>query len=125
MVSKKYGVLLVSHVAEIAEGLAKLISEVAKDVTVKSAGGTPEGGIGTSFDRIEETLSSFEEETILAFYDLGSAKMNLELAIETSDKTVTLYDTALIESAYTAAALLQAEAPIEAIEEHLNTLKIK
>ena len=125
MVSKKYGVLLVSHVAEIAEGLAKLISEVAKDVTVKSAGGTPEGGIGKSFDRIEETLSSFEEETILAFYDLGSAKMNLELAIETSDKTVTLYDTALIESAYTAAALLQAEAPIEAIEEQLNTLKIK
>lgn len=123
--SKEYGVLLVSHVAEIADGLAKLISEVAKDVTVKSAGGTPEGGIGTSFDRIEEALSSFEEETVLAFYDLGSAKMNLELAIETSDKTVNLYDTALIESAYTAAALLQAEAPLEAIEEQLNTLKIK
>lgn len=86
MMSKEYGVLLVSHVSEIADGLAKLISEVAKDVTVKSSGGTPEGGIGTSFDRIEEALSSFEEETVLAFYDLGSAKMNLELAIETSDK---------------------------------------
>ena len=125
MMSKEYSVLLVSHVTEIADGLAKLISEVAKDVTVKSAGGTPEGGIGTSFDKIEEALSSFEEESILAFYDLGSAKMNLELAIETSDKTVKLYDTALIESAYTASALLQAEAPIEAIEEQLDTLKIK
>ena len=125
MMSKEYGVLLVSHVTEIADGLAKLISEVAKDVTVKSAGGTPEGGVGTSFDKIEEALSSFEEESILAFYDLGSAKMNLELAIETSDKTVKLYDTALIESAYTASALLQAEAPIEAIEEQLDTLKIK
>jgi len=125
MMSKKYGVLLVSHVTEIADGLAKLISEVAKDVTVKSAGGTPEDGIGTSFDKIEEALSSFEEETVLAFYDLGSAKMNLELAIETSDKTVRLYDTAFIESAYTAAALLQAEAPIEAIEEQLTALEIK
>lgn len=125
MMSKEYGVLLVSHVSEIADGLAKLISEVAKDVTVKSAGGTPEGGIGTSFDRIEEALSSFEEETVLAFYDLGSAKMNLELAIETSDKTVHLYDTALIESAYTAAALLQAKAPLDAIEEQLASLKIK
>jgi dihydroxyacetone kinase phosphotransfer subunit len=123
--NKEYGVLLVSHVAEIADGLAKLISEVAKDITIKSAGGTPEGGIGTSFDKIEEALSSFEEKTIFAFYDLGSAKMNLELAIETSDKTVRLYDTAFVESAYTAAALLQAEAPIEAIEEQLSALEIK
>ncbi len=125
MMNKEYGVLLVSHVADIADGLAKLISEVAKDVTIKSAGGTPEGEIGTSFDKIEEALSSFEEKTVLAFYDLGSAKMNLELAIETSDKTVRLYDTAFVESAYTAAALLQAEAPIEAIEEQLSALEIK
>lgn len=123
--SKAYGVLIVSHVNSIADGLLALLSEVAADVTIKSAGGTEENEIGTSFAKIEAALASFEEDHILAFYDLGSAKMNLELAIETSDKTVTLFDTALIESAYTASALLQADAPFEAIEEQLSPLKIK
>lgn len=125
MMSKKYGVLLVSHVEGLADGVATLVNEVAKDITVKSAGGTSEGEVGTSFEKIEAALQSFEEETILAFYDLGSAKMNLELAIETSDKTVTLYDAAFVEGAYTASALLQAEAPLDAIEEQLKALVVK
>lgn len=125
MMSKKYGVLLVSHVEGLADGVATLVNEVAKDITVKSAGGTSEGEVGTSFEKIEAALQSFEEEIILAFYDLGSAKMNLELAIETSDKTVTLYDAAFVEGAYTASALLQAEAPLDAIEEQLKALVVK
>lgn len=123
--SKEYGVLLVSHVEGLADGVATLVNEVAKEVTIKSAGGTSEGEVGTSFEKIEAALQSFEEETILAFYDLGSAKMNLELAIETSDKTVTLYDAAFVEGAYTASALLQAEAPLDAIEEQLKALVVK
>ncbi|ALV22416.1 MAG: dihydroxyacetone kinase phosphoryl donor subunit DhaM [Carnobacterium sp.] len=123
--SKEYGVLLVSHVEGLADGVATLVNEVAKEVSIKSAGGTSEGEVGTSFEKIEAALQSFEEETILAFYDLGSAKMNLELAIETSDKTVTLYDAAFVEGAYTASALLQAEAPLDAIEEQLKALVVK
>lgn len=125
MMSKEYGVLLVSHVEGLADGVATLVNEVAKEVSIKSAGGTSEGEVGTSFEKIEAALQSFEEETILAFYDLGSAKMNLELAIETSDKTVTLYDAAFVEGAYTASALLQAEAPLDAIEEQLKALVVK
>ena len=123
--SKKYGLLLISHVEGLATGVATLLDEVASEVTIKTAAGTSEGEIGTSFDKIQETLESFKEDTILAFYDLGSAKMNLELAIEVSDKEVTFYDTAFVEGAYTAAALVQAEASIEAIEEQLMPLKIK
>ncbi|QQP71356.1 PTS-dependent dihydroxyacetone kinase phosphotransferase subunit DhaM [Carnobacterium sp. CS13] len=123
--SKEYGVLLVSHVEGLADGVATLVNEVAKEVSIKSAGGTSEGEVGTSFEKIEAALQSFEEENILAFYDLGSAKMNLELAIETSDKTVTLYDAAFVEGAYTASALLQAEAPLDAIEEQLKALVVK
>lgn len=125
MMSKEYGVLLVSHVEGLADGVATLVNEVAKEVSIKSAGGTSEGEVGTSFEKIEAALQSFEEENILAFYDLGSAKMNLELAIETSDKTVTLYDAAFVEGAYTASALLQAEAPLDAIEEQLKALVVK
>lgn len=123
--SKEYGVLLISHVEGLANGVATLLNEVAAEVTIKTAAGTSEGSVGTSFDKIQETLESFKEDTILAFYDLGSAKMNLELAIEVSDKKVTFYDIAFVEGAYTAAALVQAGASIEAIEKQLMPLKIK
>ena len=49
--SEQYGILLVSHVAELADGLARLLKQVAKDVTVKAVGGVEDGGIGTSFDK--------------------------------------------------------------------------
>lgn len=123
--NKEYGVLLISHVEEIASGLAKLISQVAADITIKTAGGTEDGDIGTSFDKINAVLDEFEEDKILAFYDLGSAKMNLEMAMEFSDKEIILYETALIEGAYVAASLLQADVDLETIEEQLNPLVIK
>lgn len=123
--TKEYGLLLISHVEEIATGLAKLLDQVAGDVTIKTAGETEDGEIGTSFDKINSVLGEFEEEKILAFYDLGSAKMNLEMAMEFSDKEITLYETALIEGAYVAASLLQTDLDLEMIEEQLEPLIIK
>ena len=123
--NKEYGVLLISHVEEIATGLVKLISQVAADVTIKTAGGTEDGDIGTSVDKINAVLDECEEDKILAFYDLGSAKMNLEMAMEFSDKEIILYETALIEGAYVAASLLQADVDLETIEEQLKPLIIK
>ena len=123
--SKEYGILLISHVEEIADGLVKLIDQVASDVTIKTAGGTEDGGIGTSFDKINAVLNEFEEEKVLAFYDLGSAKMNLEMALEFTDKEVKLYETALIEGSYVAASLLQADVDLATIEEQLKPLEIK
>lgn len=119
------GIVMVSHVSDVVNGVSRLINEVAKDVPVTTAGGTEDNGVGTSFEKI---LTAFEEnkaDKILAFYDLGSAKMNLEMAMEMTDKEVTLYDTALLESSYTAAALIQAGADIATIEEQLAPLKIK
>lgn len=123
--SKEYGILLISHVEEIANGLAKLIDQVASDVTIKTAGGTEDGDIGTSFDKINAVLAEFEEEKILAFYDLGSAKMNLEMAVEFSEKKVKLYETAFIEGAYVASSLLQADVELTVIEKQLESLIIK
>lgn len=119
------GVVIVSHVKEIGEGLRRLIKEVAKDVPITVAAGLDQGEIGTSFDKIMEAFEQNSAQTLLAFYDLGSAKMNLELAIDMTEKDVRLFDTALVESAYTAAALLQVETPIAVIEEQLNPLKVK
>lgn len=51
--------------------------------------------------------------------------MNLEMAIDMTEKEVLLFDTALVESAYTAAALLQVDTAIDVIKEQLAPLKIK
>ncbi|MGP6139337.1 MULTISPECIES: dihydroxyacetone kinase phosphoryl donor subunit DhaM [unclassified Jeotgalibaca] len=123
--SKNYGILLISHVKEIAEGLAMLLDQIAADVTIVAVGGTDEGEIGTSFERISAGIASFEESTILAFYDLGSAKMNLELAMEMTEKEVILNETAFIEGAYTAASLVQVDVDLSAINEQLTPLIIK
>ncbi|MGX7351561.1 dihydroxyacetone kinase phosphoryl donor subunit DhaM [Enterococcus canis] len=119
------GILLVSHVHEIAAGIERLIKEVAADVPIIVAAGLPENGVGTSFDAINQAISDLDAEEILAFYDLGSAKMNLEMAIEMSEKTIHLHDTAFVESAYTAGALLQAGSSVEDIEAQLAPLKVK
>ncbi|TLQ04308.1 PTS-dependent dihydroxyacetone kinase phosphotransferase subunit DhaM [Pediococcus stilesii] len=121
----EYGVVIVSHVAEIAAGVKRLIEQVAKDVSVTTAGGLEDGGVGTDMARIMTAFEENKADKILAFYDLGSAKMNLEMAIEMSDKEVRLYDTALVESAYTAAALLQVNTKLEDVEKQLKELKVK
>lgn len=121
----KLGVVVVSHVPAIAEGVVTLMKEVAKDVSITFAGGTDDNEVGTSFAKIEVAFEENTGETLLAFYDLGSAKMNLEMVMELTDKDVHLYDTAFIESSYTAAALIQAGAELDAIEEQLAPMKVK
>lgn len=119
------GITLVSHVPEIAEGLPQLLNQVAKDVPITKAGGTNDNDIGTNMEKIMQAFADNQADEILAFYDLGSAKMNLEMAIEMSDKKVHLYDTAFLEGAYTAASLIQAGVNLEDIEKQLKPLTIK
>jgi PTS hybrid protein len=125
MTKKEYGIVIVSHIEELAEGVVRLLKEAARDVSITCAGGTDEGEVGTSFDKISTAISENSADEIFAFYDLGSAKMNLEMAMEMTEKQVHLMDTALVEGAYTAAALIQADAPLEAIMDQLKPLKIK
>lgn len=119
------GITLVSHVSDIAEGLPKLLKQVAKDVPITTAGGTNDGDIGTSMEKIMTAFSENGADEILAFYDLGSAKMNLEMAMEMSDKKVHLYNAAFIEGAYTAASLIQAGVSLDDIEKQLKPLIVK
>lgn len=119
------GITLVSHSPKIVAGLSDLLSQVAKDVSITIAGGTEQNDIGTSMDKIMTAFEENKADEILAFYDLGSAKMNLEMAQEFASKKVHLYDVAFIESAYTAATLLQAGVDLSTIEAQLAPLKIK
>lgn len=119
------GIIIVSHVYEIAKGIDKLIQEVAGDVSLEFVGGMSMIEIGTSFDSILEAVNKIPANNLLAFYDLGSARMNLEMVKELSEKSLTIYDVPIVEGSYTAAALLQAGVSQSDIELQLKELHIE
>ncbi|APU71047.1 PTS-dependent dihydroxyacetone kinase phosphotransferase subunit DhaM [Companilactobacillus crustorum] len=121
----KYGIVIVSHSAKIAAGVKDLISQAAPDLSITTAGGTEDDGIGSSLEKIQKAVDDNTGDEILAFYDLGSSKMNLEMLMEMTDRKIHEYNVALVEGAYTAATLAQVETPLEVIENNLKPLKIK
>ncbi|MBC5637707.1 PTS-dependent dihydroxyacetone kinase phosphotransferase subunit DhaM [Ornithinibacillus sp. BX22] len=98
------GIVLVSHSIKLVEGLRDIIRQVIHEVPVEIAGGTEEGDIGTS---VEKVLAAIEKadtgKGVVLFYDLGSAKMNAEVALELAESTVKIVDAPLVEGAYVAA----------------------
>ncbi|WP_436677016.1 dihydroxyacetone kinase phosphoryl donor subunit DhaM [Lactiplantibacillus plantarum] len=120
-----YGIIIASHVEDIARGVANLAQQAAKDVPITFAGGTDDGGIGSSMAKISAAIDANGADELLAFYDLGSAKMNLDMAVELADKPVHVYDVALVEGAYSAATLAGAGLDLAGIKAQLAPLKIK
>lgn len=120
----EYGIVIVSHSYHLAQGVYDLVSEVAKDISITYIGGTEDKEIGTDFNLVLNAIEANTSTQLLAFFDLGSARMNLELAMDMSNKEITIFQVPIVEGAYTATALLQAGAPIETIKEQLKELEI-
>lgn len=99
------GIVLVSHSEKVTIGLKEIIRQVIHEVPVEAAGGTDDGEIGTSMDKIKTAIQRADQDRgVLLFYDLGSAKMNAELAIELADlRKIQLVEAPLIEGAYVGA----------------------
>ncbi|WP_025728177.1 dihydroxyacetone kinase phosphoryl donor subunit DhaM [Atopobacter phocae] len=119
------GIIIVSHSELIAQGIEQLIKEVAPNVAISAVGGTEDGDIGTSFEKVMEAVESNPSHTLLTFFDLGSARMNLDMVSDMTEKEMTIYSVPVVEGAYTAAALLEAQADLTAINEQLNALTIQ
>lgn len=99
------GIVLISHSEKVTIGLKEIIRQVIHEVPVEAAGGTDDGEIGTSIDKIKTAIQRADQDRgVLLFYDLGSAKMNAELAIELADlRRIQLVEAPLIEGAYVGA----------------------
>ncbi|NQX06684.1 PTS-dependent dihydroxyacetone kinase phosphotransferase subunit DhaM [Rathayibacter sp. VKM Ac-2856] len=102
------GLVLVSHSARLAEGLVELAAQMAPEVALIAAGGTDDGGIGTSFERITAALAEADSgEGAVVLCDLGSAIMTAETAVEFLDdearERVRIADAPLVEGAVAAA----------------------
>ncbi len=101
--------VLVSHSHELVHGLKKLLEQVQPDVAIAVAGGTDENDIGTSALKIKDAIESvYSEDGVALLFDLGSARLNAEMAVEMLDgnANVTICDAPLVEGAY--AAVVQA-----------------
>ena len=105
------GLVLISHSGSVVDGLRDMVNQVAgDDVAVGIAGGTEDGRLGTSAPRIEAALRSVLDDTadgVVVLFDLGSAALSLELALESLDPTdrdrVIVSEAPLVEGAILAA----------------------
>ncbi len=99
------GIVLISHSAKVAEGIKEIINQVNDTVSIALAGGTDDGEIGTSIEKIQTAIDSVSHDKgVLLVYDLGSAKMNAELAIEMGAlEKVKILEAPILEGAYVAA----------------------
>lgn len=110
MAQPHVGLVLVSHSAKLAEGLAELAAQMAADVTILPAGGLEGGAIGTSYDLIESAITDLLGQGLgaVVLTDLGSATMTVESVLEfLDDEPVAFVDAPLVEAAIAAATAAQ------------------
>jgi dihydroxyacetone kinase phosphotransfer subunit len=112
------GIVLVSHSAELARGLAAVAGQVAgPDVRIEAAGGDPAGGLGTSADRVEEAIRSADAGGgVVVLADLGSAILTVRDVLEDqANGSVRLADAPIVEGAVAAAVTAATGQPLEAV----------
>lgn len=121
------GLVVVSHSARLAAGVVEVAEQMAPNVDVVPAGGTAEGGIGTDFDAVVAAIERADEGAgVVVLYDLGSARMVAEMAVEVADNA-RLADAPLVEGAVAAAVSAEGGAGMDevaqAAEEAADTPK--
>jgi PTS hybrid protein len=113
------GIVVVSHSSKIAEGAVELAAQMASDVGLVAAGGTDDGRIGTSFEKVlaavEQSIADAAGDGVVVLTDLGSAVMTAESVKEfaSEPEAVHLADAPLIEGLVAAAVAAQGGAGVE------------
>lgn len=110
--------VVVSHSGKIADGAAELAAQMAPDVEVLTAGGTPDGRIGTSLEKVLAALDKTGSGGTVILTDLGSAVMTAESALEFAENAedVVLADAPLVEGLVAAAVAAQGGADMHAVK---------
>ncbi|WIM94064.1 dihydroxyacetone kinase phosphoryl donor subunit DhaM [Actinoplanes oblitus] len=112
------GIVLVSHSEQLASGLRDLLRQVATpDVHVEPAGGTEDGDLGTSFDRVAAAIERAEDGAgVLVLADLGSAVLTARAVLDDTPGPL-LVDAPLVEGAVAAAITASAGADLATVAE--------
>jgi len=78
------GLVIVSHSAQLAVGVAELAGQMAQGATsIVTAGGGANDILGTSVDKIHAAIQAADgPDGVLVLLDLGSAILATEMALE-------------------------------------------
>ncbi|MBF4581474.1 PTS-dependent dihydroxyacetone kinase phosphotransferase subunit DhaM [Curtobacterium sp. VKM Ac-2865] len=114
------GILVVSHSAAIASGTVELARQMAADVRFVAAGGTDDGGIGTSFEAITSGIEELgSADAVVVLCDLGSAYLTTDTALDFLDDDVRarvhVSDAPLVEGTVAAAVAAQTGGDVDAV----------
>ena len=82
--STKVGIVIVSHSPDVARGTADMVRQmVGNEIPLSFCGGNPEGGLGTSVEKIMAAIdAAWSDKGVAILVDLGGAETNSEMAIE-------------------------------------------
>ncbi|MFF8971924.1 PTS-dependent dihydroxyacetone kinase phosphotransferase subunit DhaM [Streptomyces sp. NPDC014995] len=120
---QRVGIVLVSHSADVAAAVAELargLAGGATDVPVAPAGGTEDGGLGTSAELIAAAAASVDRGAgVAVLTDLGSAVLTVKTLLAEGDELPTgtrLVDAPFVEGAVAAVVTAAAGAGLDAVE---------
>lgn len=118
----RVGLVFVSHSDKIADGLRELAGQMAQNAPMAAAGGTDDGRIGTSFDKVTAAIASVDQGVgVVLLCDLGSAILTAETALDFLDDSVRervrIVDAPLIEGGVAAAVASEVGGTLHAVME--------
>ncbi|QUW19317.1 dihydroxyacetone kinase phosphoryl donor subunit DhaM [Agrococcus sp. Marseille-Q4369] len=112
------GLVIVSHSARIAEGVVELAAQMAPSVVLAAAGGTDDGALGTSFDRVQAAIGEADSgDGVVVLCDLGSAVLTAQTALDFADapERIRIADAPLVEGAVAAAVAAEGGAGLDQV----------
>ncbi|MGY0065692.1 dihydroxyacetone kinase phosphoryl donor subunit DhaM [Streptomyces sp. QTS137] len=119
---KLVGIVLVSHSAQVAASVAELAKGLAgagSAVPVAPAGGTQDGGLGTSADLVTAAVASVDRGVgVAVLTDLGSAVLTVKALLAEGDelpKDTRLVDAPFVEGAVAAVVTASTGADLAAV----------
>jgi phosphoenolpyruvate---glycerone phosphotransferase subunit DhaM len=115
----RVGIVLVSHSAALAEGTAEVAGQISGgSVIIAPAGGTDDGGIGTSIARVRRAvLAAGSGAGVVILPDLGSSVLTVRalLAEEDFPGPVALADAPFVEGAVAATVTAASGGDVKAV----------
>lgn len=102
------GIVVVSHSADLARGVAELASQMAgPEVRIEVAGGGPDGALGTDDALVRDAIRRANQgDGVVVLGDLGSAILTIRHVLERqSNGHARLVDAPLVEGAVSAAVV--------------------
>ena len=114
------GIVVVSHSAELARGVAELASQVAgPDVRIEAAGGGPGGSLGTDDGLVRDAIRRANQgDGVIVLGDLGSAILTIRHVLERSGNGhAQLVDAPLVEGTVAAAVVASTGSDLAGVAE--------